>query len=221
MNILVTAGPTREYFDPVRFLSNPSSGKMGFALAESALAKKNDVTLISGPTALEVAHGIRRGRRSLRFIPVVSAEEMYRAVMKAAPAMDLIIMCAAVSDYRPQKRYSRKVKKDGRSLVLNLVPTRDILLTLGKRKKRGQILVGFAAETHDVEANARKKLIKKNLDWIVANRVGKKGGGFESDVNEALLLSKSGFKIPLASMSKRRMASRILEWVLSQCHATV
>lgn len=208
LKILVTAGPTREHFDPVRFLSNPSSGKMGHAIAEAALQKGARVTLISGPTSLSPP-------KVSKFIRVTSAEEMYRAVMKEAPQSDIIIMTAAVSDYRPATYSRRKIKKKGRRSTLSLLPTRDILKELGRRKKPGQILVGFAAETDHLTQNALKKLKGKNLDLIVANRVGLKKIGFESDVNRILILSSQGQRMHLPLMSKSRAASILLDLIIS------
>ena len=206
LRILVTAGPTREYFDPVRFLSNPSSGKMGYALAEEASRRGHVVTLVSGPSSLTPKF---KGPKS-RLIRVVSAEEMYRAVIKQAPKADLIIMAAAVSDYRPAKYFSKKVKKKGKGMCITLVPTKDILKELGRRKKPGQILVGFAAETDHLVQNAQKKLREKNLDFIVANYVGEKTGGFESEKNRATILTRNGKTLALPLLPKTSLACRIL-----------
>ncbi|HSA58408.1 MAG TPA: bifunctional phosphopantothenoylcysteine decarboxylase/phosphopantothenate--cysteine ligase CoaBC [bacterium] len=202
LRVLVTAGPTREFFDPVRFLSNPSSGKMGYALAEEARLRGATVTLVTGPVSIAPP--------PVKVVAVTSAEEMYRAVLKEARRAALILMCAAVSDYRPASFSKKKLKKTGKPLSLTLVRTKDILAELGRRKKPGQILVGFAAETHRVEAYARNKLREKNLDAIVANRVGRPGAGFEGERNEALLLSAAGGALHLKSMSKKAMARKIL-----------
>ncbi len=211
LRILVTAGPTREYFDPVRFLSNPSSGKMGYAIAEEAAQRGAKVTLISGPTSL----GSRLAARSglVRLISIVSADDMYRAVMKEAPKADVVIMAAAVSDWRPAGFSPKKQKKGGR-LHVALLPTRDILKELGRRKRPGQVLVGFAAETSTLEKNARLKLRAKNLDWIAANRIGVKDQGFESDRNAVLLIPRRGRPEKIVLASKRSVASRLLDTIV-------
>jgi phosphopantothenoylcysteine decarboxylase/phosphopantothenate--cysteine ligase len=202
LRVLVTAGPTREFFDPVRFLSNPSSGKMGYALAETALRLGAKVTLITGPVALPPP--------LVRVIAVTTAEEMRCAVLKEARKADVVLMCAAVSDYRPASFSKKKLKKSSKPLTLRLVRTKDILKDLGRRKRPGQILVGFAAETDRIETYARRKLAEKNLDLIVANRVGRPGAGFESDRNEALLIAASGRSRRLPPMSKGAMARQII-----------
>lgn len=161
MRILVTAGPTREYLDAVRFLSNPSSGKMGFACAVAAARAGHDVTLVTGPVALPDPPGLRTVR-------VESAEEMYRAVMKAYPQAEAVVMTAAVGDYRPAERFAGKLKKSSRPLTLKLVRTRDILKALGARKGR-RILIGFALEVQDAVHQAKLKYEKKKLDYIVLN----------------------------------------------------
>jgi phosphopantothenoylcysteine decarboxylase/phosphopantothenate--cysteine ligase len=161
VRVLVTAGPTREYIDAVRFISNPSSGKMGFACARAAARAGHAVTLVTGPVALP-------DPPDLRTIRVVSAEDMYRAVMKAYPKTDAVIMTAAVGDYRSVKRFSGKLKKSAGTLTLKLVRTRDILKALGKRKGR-RILVGFALEVQDAVHEALLKYKKKNLDYVVLN----------------------------------------------------
>ncbi len=206
MRVLITAGPTREFFDPVRFLSNPSSGKMGYALAEEAARRGHSVTLISGPSSLIPKF---KGRTS-RVIRVVTAEEMYRAVIKHSPKANLIIMAAAVSDYRPVRYSAKKMKKKGRTQSILLAPTKDILKELGRRKKKGQILVGFAAETDRLIQNASKKLREKNLDMIVANYVGRRVGGFESEKNRAILLFRHGRKMRFSLTSKIRLAQALL-----------
>ena len=161
MRVLVTAGPTREYLDAVRFLSNPSSGKMGFACAVAAADAGHDVTLVTGPVSLPDPPG-------LRTIRVVSADDMYRAVLKAYPKTEAVIMTAAVGDYRPAERLAGKLKKDSKSLTLKLVRTRDILKALGAKKGR-RILVGFALEVQDAVHQALLKYKKKNLDYVVLN----------------------------------------------------
>ncbi len=203
--ILVTAGPTREYFDPVRFLSNPSSGKMGYALVEAALKKGAKVTLITGPVSLPPPKGVK-------LIRVVSAKEMCESTLKEARTTDVIIMAAAVSDFRPKNFSPKKLKKSGKKLTVTFKPTQDILKELGRRKKKGQILVGFAAETNDVIRNAQKKLKKKNLDLIIANQVGLKESGFESNKNKITLVSPTKTKkLPL--LSKKVVAHQIFQFI--------
>ena len=161
MRLLVTAGPTREYLDAVRFISNPSSGKMGFACAIAAAKAGHDVTLITGPVSLPDPRGVRTLR-------VVSADDMYRAVMKVYPKVDAVIMTAAVGDYRPARRVAGKLKKSSKTLTLRLVRTRDILRTLGERKGK-RLLVGFALEVQDAVHQALVKYTKKNLDYVLLN----------------------------------------------------
>ena len=212
----MTAGPTREPFDPARFISNPSTGKMGFALAAEALRRGADVTLISGPTPLAAPSGVN-------LVRVTTADEMFRAALNQAQGADLVLKAAAVADYRPEVRAPGKVKKDvlrrrarggsvaDRAILLRLLPTPDILEELGRRKKPGQVLVGFAAETGDLESNALKKLRRKNLDLIVANRIGREGEGFEADTNRALVIDRQGKTKELALMSKDEMAAALLD----------
>jgi len=212
----VTAGPTREALDPARFLSNPSTGKMGYALASEALARGAEVTLISGPTMLAPPAGAS-------LVRVITADEMFRAALNQAPGVDLVLKAAAVADYRPEERSRGKIKKESlrrkalkgrgadRAILLRLMPTPDILEELGRRKKPGQVLVGFAAETGDLESNSLKKLRKKNLDLVVANRIGREGEGFEADTNRALAIDAGGRRTELPLMSKEAMASRILD----------
>ena len=212
----MTAGPTREAIDPARFLSNPSTGRMGYALAAEALARGAEVTLISGPTTIAPPPGAS-------LVRVTSADEMFRAALNQAPGVDLVLKAAAVADYRPEERARGKIKKEtlrrkalkqrgaDRAVVLRLQPTPDILEELGRRKKPGQVLVGFAAETGDLESNSLRKLRKKNLDLVVANRIGREGEGFEADTNRALAIDREGRRIELPLMSKERMAARILD----------
>ncbi len=202
MKLIITAGPTREYIDPVRFISNPSSGKMGYALAARASRLGHDVVLISGPAQLPQPRGVA-------FVPVVSAEEMRKAVLASLAGADAVIMAAAVSDFRPAQRSRQKVKKNEASLTLRLERTADILAQLGMRK-RSYILVGFAAETERVVEHARAKLAAKKLDMIVANRVGVKGSGFGSDANEATIIFKDGPANKLPAMPKSRLAQIII-----------
>jgi len=212
----VTAGPTREAIDPARFISNPSTGKMGYALAAEALARGADVTLISGPTHLPPPAGVN-------LVRVTTADEMFRAALNQASGVDLVLKTAAVADYRPEQRSRSKIKKealrrrsvrsrggDG-TISMRMVPTPDILEEVGRRKKPGQVLVGFAAETGDLAVNALKKLRRKNLDLVVANRIGSAGEGFESDTNRAIAVDRDGRHTELPLMSKIDMARTILD----------
>ncbi|MGO8670778.1 MAG: bifunctional phosphopantothenoylcysteine decarboxylase/phosphopantothenate--cysteine ligase CoaBC [Capsulimonadaceae bacterium] len=208
MTVLVTAGPTREAIDPVRYLTNRSSGKMGYALAERAAARGAKVVLVSGPTALSLPPGVI-------LAPVVTALEMEFAVLEIAPTADLILAVAAVADYRPAAPSSHKIKKGADEIEVTLVRNPDILANLGRRKQEGQILVGFAAETDDLLQNAEVKLHEKNLDWIVANDVTLPGSGFEGDTNSATLLGRDGACIPLPLMPKTRLADVILDHVMA------
>ena len=186
--IMITAGPTYEKIDPVRFIGNYSSGKMGFALAEECAAKGAEVTLIAGPVALSTKQqGIRR-------IDVESCEEMYNAAVEAFVESDAAILCAAVADFRPEHTEDKKIKREKDDLVLRLMPTHDIAAELGRRKKSGQKLVGFALETNDEENNACLKLEKKNLDFIVLNSLRNEGTCFQSDENQIKIISRDGCK---------------------------
>lgn len=203
MNVLITAGPTREALDPVRFLSNRSTGKMGYALCCAARDAGHVVTLISGPVALPPPDGVT-------LVAVESASEMAEAVRQRAAAADLIVMAAAVADYRP-KRYSPvKIKKQPGDLVLELERTEDILAALGAHKRPGQILVGFAAETDALLIHAAAKLERKNLDWIAANQVGLPDRGFAAETNAVTLLGRHGEHIELSLKNKAELAREIL-----------
>ncbi len=206
--ILITAGPTQEPVDPVRFITNRSSGKMGYALAQVARRRGAGVILISGPVPLPLP------RRDIEFVPVRSAEEMKKAVFANLEGSSVVIMAAAVSDYRPKVISERKIKKGDSDTSLTLERTEDILERLGK-KKRNRILVGFAAETEDLIANAQKKLKGKNLDLIVANDVTKPGAGFGSDTNQVKILYPAGKMKDLPMMSKTEVSQFILDDVLS------
>ncbi len=205
MTILITAGPTRESIDPVRYLTNRSSGKMGYALADVAAAKGNRVILISGPTdaSLEVPDGVD-------FIPVESAMDMFCAVERWIGKADVAIFAAAVADYRPVEISDQKIKKDGEELTLKLVRNPDILgCARGKFLFKGT-LVGFAAETEHLLENARGKLLKKGCDMVVANDVSRKDIGFDSDENEVILVF-SDDEEPLAKADKHRVAHSVVE----------
>lgn len=201
--VLITAGPTREKIDPVRFISNFSSGKMGYALAEEAARLGAHVTLISGPVALTLPAQVEVHH-------VESAQEMYEAVMEHFSEADIVIKTAAVADYRPKQVADKKMKKNTDTLVIELEKTVDILAELGRRKN-GQFLVGFAAETDNLEANAREKLAKKNLDLIVVNDVTQEGAGFGVDTNIVTLYRKNGTVHSLPKMTKNRVAREILQ----------
>lgn len=205
-NVLVTAGPTREKIDPVRFISNHSTGKMGYAIAKQAEMRGAKVTLVSGPVALEAPKGVE-------VVPVVSAKDMADAVWERADKMDMIIKAAAVADYRPVTTYEDKVKKSGDDMNIALERTDDILAHLGKNKKEGQILCGFSMETKDMLENSKVKLKKKNLDVIVANNLKVAGAGFGTDTNIVTLITKDEVK-ELPILSKEEVADRILSFLL-------
>lgn len=205
--VLITAGPTREKIDPVRFISNHSTGKMGYSLAEAAKKQGAHVILVSGPVQLKEPYGVQ-------MIKVESAEEMYNAVLSFYPDSDIVIKTAAVADYRPKRSYDHKVKKQTGDSVLELERTKDILLELGQRKKH-QILVGFAAETDHVEEYARRKLTAKNADMIVANNLKAEGAGFGTDTNIVTLYKRDGNVTELPMMSKMAVADKILAEICS------
>ncbi len=207
MRVLVTAGPTMEALDPVRFLSNHSTGKMGYALAKVCRERGAQVTLVSGKAHLPSPVGVE-------LVPVVSAQEMYEAVMQRAGAQDAIIMAAAVADYRPASVSDQKIKKGDDDLSLALARTQDILAALGANKPAGQILCGFAMETEDMLAHAREKLERKHLDLIAANNVKTKGAGFGTDTNVITLLTKDG-ETELSLMSKEEAAAQIVDEILA------
>ncbi len=191
--ILITAGPTRETIDPARFISNRSSGKMGYALAREAFRRGAEVTLISGPTALGCPHGVRR-------IEVISAQEMCEAVNKELEQSNIVIKSAAVSDFRPTKSHDKKIKKDKAELAISLVSNPDILQEIGKNRKDSQIIVGFAAESDNILREGQKKLKKKNLDLIAINDISQTNSGFAVDTNKVTLVDKAGItELPLTS----------------------
>lgn len=204
--ILISAGPTRESLDPVRFISNRSSGKMGYALAEAARAMGHSVILVSGPVSLPPP-------RNVKLVAVETTRQMRQAIFQEAIKVDLVIMAAAVADYTPVHTATKKIKKREK-LLLQLKKTSDILAELGKRKRKGQILVGFAAETDHLQEHALLKLKEKNLDFIVANQVGRPGLGFDADHNAGLLIGKDGSIRPLSRMTKARMARKLLTWLI-------
>jgi len=205
MNILITAGPTREHLDPIRFLSNCSTGKMGFAVAQAAAARGHQVTLIAGPVALATPHGVTR-------VDVVSARDMLAAVERLLPPCDALVMSAAVADWRPAQEADVKLKKAHMSPTLQLVPNPDILKTIAPQKGR-RIFVGFAAETGDPLAEAQRKLTAKGLDLIVANDVTAPGAGFAVDTNIVTLLSADLPPQPLPLQSKLDIANTLVQWI--------
>ena len=204
--VLVTAGPTREDIDPVRFLSNRSSGKMGYAVARAAARRGAKVVLVTGPTALETPRGVER-------VDVRSAEDMLRAVEARFPECTLAVFAAAVADYRAVEPSESKIKRTQDALTLRLEPNPDILATVA-REKGDRLVVGFAAETDNVAENARKKLAQKNADVMVANDVTAEGAGFDVDTNMVTLLSSDGRDLPLPRLTKAEVAERILDEVL-------
>ena len=205
MKFLISAGPTREKIDPVRFITNYSSGRMGYAIAMAARHAGHDVTLVSGPVALPEPDGVE-------VIHVESAAEMAQEVHAHAPAADVIIMAAAVADYRPANPDTHKMKKMPGDLVLKLERTEDILATLGKNKRENQLLVGFAAETDDLEQNALGKLKRKNLDWIAANWVA---DGFGTATNSLIMFSRDGKKVSLPDADKKILAENLIKTILA------
>jgi phosphopantothenoylcysteine decarboxylase/phosphopantothenate--cysteine ligase len=204
--VLVTAGPTRENLDPVRYLSNRSSGKMGYAVAEAAARRGAHVILVSGPTSLDAPAGVER-------IDVQSADEMHRAVLEKVADCSIAIFAAAVADYRPAESNGHKIKRNKESTTISLEPTPDILASVA-RNKGDRFIVGFAAETEHVAENARQKLAAKNADLIVANDVTAEGAGFDHDTNIVTLFARDGRDLALPRMSKSEVAQRILDEVV-------
>lgn len=209
--IVITAGPTYEKLDPVRFIGNYSSGKMGFALAEACAAQGAEVTLVAGPVALHVQHpGVRR-------IDVESAAEMYQAAVEAFEEADAGILCAAVADYRPEKTAGEKIKRETTGeMVLRLVPNPDIAASLGARKRAGQVLAGFALETSDEMTHAAGKLERKNLDFIVLNSLRDAGAGFRCDTNKITILDRRGETTAYPLKSKQEVAEDIVRKLASE-----
>jgi phosphopantothenoylcysteine decarboxylase/phosphopantothenate--cysteine ligase len=203
--LLITAGPTREELDPIRFLSNHSSGKMGYAIARAAYRRGAKVTLVTGPTCLEAPYGVET-------VCSVSAGEMREAVLRHFVDSTVIIKAAAVADYRPGLRADKKIKKSDKTLTLTFVKNPDILSELAKLKEE-RVLVGFAAETDNLAKNAGKKLVEKNLDMVVANDVSQAGAGFDVDTNRVTLLLRDGSEENLPLMQKEELADVILDRV--------
>jgi phosphopantothenoylcysteine decarboxylase / phosphopantothenate---cysteine ligase len=204
--ILITAGPTCEDLDPVRYLTNRSSGKMGYAVAEAAARRGARVILVSGPTSLDTPSGVER-------INVRSAEEMHRVVVAKFPDSSVAIFAAAVADYRPAASRAQKIKRDTEPFTLSLEPTPDILASVA-RNKGDKLVVGFAAETQNLAENARKKLASKNADLMVANDVTAEGAGFDHETNVVTLFARDGREQPLPRMEKREVAQHILDEVI-------
>ena len=201
---LVSAGPTREYFDPVRFLSNPSSGKMGYNLAQKAATKGWEVELVSGPVSLPDPPGISVTR-------VTTGEEMHAAIGERFDSCDVLIMTAAIMDYRPRVVADHKIKKKELEMVIEMEPVADVLADMGRRKDK-QLIVGFAAETNNLEAHARKKVDSKNADFIVANRIGGEAGAFARDENTVLIFSSTGGPpIRFGPAPKRVIAEQLID----------
>ncbi len=206
---LVTAGPTYEALDPVRFIGNHSSGKMGMALAAELQRRGAEVTLVLGPSTVPVPAGLQQ------LIRVTSAEEMYEACARVFPEMDIAVMAAAVADYRPASVADEKIKKKDQELALTLIRTRDVLGSLGKQKRKEQVLVGFALETNNEEAHAREKLEKKNADMIVLNSLRDSGAGFGHDTNKITILLRNGETKTFQTKSKNEVAADIIDTLIA------
>lgn len=207
LKVCVTAGPTREKIDPVRFISNNSTGKMGYAIARMAMLRGAEVTLISGPTSLPEIEFVKK-------INILSAADMYEAVVNEAKTADIIIKAAAVADYTPAQVADEKIKKKDTDMAIELERTKDIIGTLGKEKKDGLYLCGFSMETENMLENSKAKLEKKNLDLIVANNVKVAGAGFGTDTNVVTLISKKEI-IELPIMSKDEVADKLLDYIMN------
>ena len=204
MKFLVTAGPTREPIDPVRYISNRSSGKMGYAIAEAALDAGHDVILISGQVSIHPP-------RAAKLVSVSTSDEMFDAVHRNASECDICVMCAAVADYKPASVSPTKIKKRSGNVSLELIPTRDILDSLGHWHDRRFLVVGFAAETNDVEKNAARKLREKNCDIMIANDVSSAKSGMESDKNEVTILFQNGERQKISRAPKRFIARQLVK----------
>lgn len=209
VSILITAGPTYEKIDPVRFIGNYSSGKMGFALAEECARRGAEVTLIAGPVNISL-HSQQSSESPIKRIDVESCEEMYQAATQHFPNMDAAILCAAVADFRPETTATQKIKREGDDLIIRLKPTHDIAAALGQMKRPNQLLVGFALETNNEEANAQKKLQKKNLDFIVLNSLQNRGTCFQSDENQISIIAQDGQR-DYDKKSKKEVAVDIID----------
>lgn len=213
MKLMVTAGPTREFLDPVRFLSNRSTGKMGYAIAAAALSRGHAVQLVSGPVSLPPPPGVS-------LVRVTSAADMLEAVLTRLDDCDALVMCAAVADWRPKKISAQKLKKDVMSGTLELERTADILQAVRERRRPAQTIVGFAAETENVLTSAAAKCSAKGLDLVVANDVSRSDAGFETDTNAVSFVTESGVEtLPL--MSKIEVAQRLVAWLEAAVRQTV
>ena len=212
--ILITAGPTYEKIDPLRFIGNYSSGKMGLALAEECAERGAEVHLVCGPVATKTTHP------NIQRTDVESAQEMYEAVMQRFPQSDAAILCAAVADFTPDSIAAEKIKREGEQLVLRLNPTKDIARSVGQLKKPNQVLVGFALETTDEEHHAQEKLLKKNLDFIVLNSLNDEGGGFRCDTNKVTILDEQG-ATPYPLKTKKEVAKDIINRLVNTLNAKV
>lgn len=208
-HILITAGPTYEKIDPVRFIGNFSTGKMGYAIAQTCASYGAKVTLVSGPTALEINH------KNIKRIDVMSAEEMYQACISTFHACDVAILCAAVADYTPKSPSSTKVKSKHEQLTIELIKNKDIAAELGQTKQTHQTMIGFALETNNEVENAQKKLSKKNLDYIILNSLQDDKAGFGYDTNKVTIISENDIKaLPL--MQKTEVAEQIVQQTLGR-----
>ena len=208
--VLITAGPTYEKIDPVRFIGNYSSGKMGFALAETCAEQGAEVTLVSGPVMLQTNHP------NIHRIDVESANEMYEAATKHFPKADITILCAAVADFTPKSTADKKIKRKGDDLTIMLQPTQDIAAALGATKKKKQVLVGFALETDNELNNAKDKMKRKNFDFIVLNSLQDKGAGFRVDTNKVTIIDKHNGITAYDTKSKKEVAKDIIEAIYNR-----
>lgn len=208
-NVLITAGPTYEKIDPVRFIGNYSSGKMGYAIAEECARRGANVTLVSGPVSLKIVH------HNIKLIDVESCKQMYKEATKSFESSNIAILCAAVADFKPENVTEKKIKRDKDNLTIKLKATNDIAAALGQNKKANQLLVGFALETNDEEANAHKKLERKNFDFIVLNSLNNKGTCFKSENNQISIISKTDKKdYPIKS--KKDVAKDIIDYLCTK-----
>lgn len=209
--VMVTAGPTYEKIDPVRFIGNYSSGKMGYSLAEECAERGAKVLLISGPVSLSPKHA------NIQKIPVESAKEMYEAAVDASKLADIEILCAAVADYTPATRADHKIKREKTGeMTIDLLPTKDIAAELGRQKREGQLMVGFALETDDEEVNAKDKCARKNLDFIVMNSLKDKNACFQHNTNKITIFDKDGTKIPFDLKDKKEVAKDIVNHIVEK-----
>ena len=206
--VLITAGPTYEKIDPVRFIGNYSSGKMGFALAETCAEQGAEVTLVCGPVTLQTKHG------SIRRIDVESANEMYEAAVQNFADADIAILCAAVADFTPKTTADKKIKRKGNDMLLRLQPTQDIAAALGAEKRKNQIMVGFALETDNELKNAKEKMKRKNLDFIVMNSLQDKGAGFRVDTNKVTIIDRHQGLTSYGTKSKKEVAEDIIDFLI-------